>query len=152
MSIRCDAIAFFFAVNTDIDTMNWPQITWRQTWWTDCHKWSIITIIQWIEKVKHHHDRYVPFYYFYIYLVAWRRSHSPRYKQTERIEWVIARSSMSLSERGPLNNVWLMLIDNNWLLIVVHVNCCGAGCTVTQHVADCTVALNTNQMACSTSV
>lgn len=45
----------------------------------------------------------------------------------------------------PLNNVWLMLIDNNWLLIVVHVNCCNAACSVTQH-----VAMLQNQIACLT--
>lgn len=43
--------------------------------------------------------------------------------------------------RDPLSNVWLMLIDNNWLLIVVHVNCCGAACSVTQHVAHCSLSV-----------
>lgn len=48
--------------------------------------------------------------------------------------------------RDPLSNVWLMLIDNNWLLIVVHVNCCGAACSVTQHVAHCSLSVHRIQI------
>ena len=51
-----------------------------------------------------------------IFTWAWRRRRVAN-------QQVRASKEERERERGPLNNVWLMLIDNNWLLIVVHVNC-----------------------------
>lgn len=68
---------------------------------------------QWIEKKKLKHRSWSIRGVLLFYISNWKKTKwagEREYRTTERV-------------KDPLNNVWLMLIDNNWLLIVVHVNC-----------------------------